>query len=783
MSSGPASATEPTGTGAPVGRPFVLLTVGLVVLVLAAVVLLGRVHAVPLTAPTAYLVLSLVLLFIALVVPTRTLRLLGNGIGDTPDTMLTVPFLIAGPWWWTYAAAITAVCLSMSLRLRLKPWDVAFNTAQGALSGLAATAVYALVRNDATQVFSPEVVAGAALGMIAQEVISESLTRLGCHADGKADVLPPVRESIKRAYPVLSGVVIAQCGVALAVSVGPYGTVLAFLLIIISIAHQTVQARETNLRWLAERLFEGGERVRRSPSPEQVRATLEEELAILWQSGAPERATLPSRGHPSVALGNGDYLVLGRSDMASALPELMRASDSMVSTAAETERALVAQQDLLARATTDELTGLGNRRRLWAAIDDAMPAASPAARMDLLVLDVDKFSVVNDTYGQAIGDRLLVAVGARLAERCEPDDVVVRVSGDEFAVLRAAKPASDDPAHHARLLRDVLSRPYTVDGNVLNVAVSIGYACATEPISRDTFIGHATAAVLRGKRQGPSSVTFASEEVIAEARRRMHLDHELRQAIAREEFRLHYQPIVDARTGETTAVEALLRWERDGVPVMSPMDFIPYAEESGAIVQIGAWVLGQACREVHAFNQAHPQREPLSVSVNVSTVHIAQPGFVRDVFSILRQTGLPGRRLIVEVTETFAALDMDQAVAVGHALSGLGVRLWLDDFGTGYSSLEYLRRLPIEAVKLDRSFITDLDSDEQTRAFLESLVALCRSIDRPPLAEGVEREEQRRLLLDLDCTLMQGYYFARPMPLADLESFLLAPRLRRRRLA
>ena len=195
---------------------------------------------------------------------------------------------------------------------------------------------------------------------------------------------------------------------------------------------------------------------------------------------------------------------------------------------------------------------------------------------------------------------------------------------------------------------------------------------------------------------------------------------------------------------------------------------MPYAEESGLISTIGLWVMRRACLQVNAWNRAnHPDR-PLRVTVNISTVHIAQPTFVDDVRQILEETGFPPELLILEVTETFATLDLAASVCIGNALSDVGVSLWLDDFGTGYSSLEYLRQLPVEVVKLDRSFLTDISSDASARRFIASIVQLCRSIGREPLAEGVEQEQQRKVLLDLGCSAMQGYLFARPVPIEHL---------------
>ena len=754
--------------------PFRIATAVSLLCVPAVLALATRAEPSTLVANNLYLGAVLVLLLLTLFMPNRVLLVLRTGMAETPEALLTAPLLLIGPR-WGYIAAVAFLCGVVSLRMGTKRIDVLFNIAQGALSAAAALLVYLAVLGPGTSEVTMRTALAALLAVFVQDGVSEVLTDLGVWLDGMNASLPSLSEIWWRAYATVCGGCVAIGAAALAIT-RPELTIVAVILMTVSVGHQTALTLESNQRWLAEALYEASEQIRSATTADEVRPILTSALDRLWRrkDWRYSATVVPeSRGSIVFPLGTGS-IVLPRVPRGVAGPQLQQATATLARLADETERALGFQRELELRATRDELTGLGNRQRLWDHLDARLPRTSPRVPLGVLSIDVDRFKAINDTYGHVIGDGLLRLLAQRLRSLLGAQDEAVRMSGDEFVAVRQRAGDRCELQRFAVRLADALSQPYQVEGTVLKISVSVGVARVDHPTPRPTVLAASDAALARAKSEGRGTVVLATEEIIEAARKRLRLEADLRDAIAQGEFTLHYQPIVDTEHGSVVAVEALLRWIKDGEVQMRPDEFVPYAEETGLISSIGEWVLREGCTQVREWNARHRPLNPLRLSVNVSTAHIAQPSFCDDVARLLAETDFPPELLIIEVTETFAGLDIDKSADIGAALLALGVDLWLDDFGTGYSSLEYLRALPVQVVKLDRSFITSLGSDATTREFIASLVQLCRSIDREPLAEGVERPEQRALLAELGCTLMQGYHFARPMPLHELDAYVRA---------
>ena len=437
-----------------------------------------------------------------------------------------------------------------------------------------------------------------------------------------------------------------------------------------------------------------------------------------------------------------------------------------------TER-ILASRRIEQLAHTDALTGLPNRVLLAERVERALAlAAREGEPFTLLQLDLDHFKHINDTLGQAFGDRVLVEIGERLAAGLRQIDSVARLGGDEFVLLVQRSDAAGAEAA-ARRVMEALQRPFTLDGLTFTVTASVGIALhPSDGANLDELLRHADAAMREVKASGRAAWRFHTQRHDAgeaELRARMKLDHAMRQALARERFRLHYQPQVAAGSGEIVGAEALIRWSDPELGEVPPGRFIPVAEESGFIVAIGDWVLRQALAQGVRW---HAEGRPLRLSVNVSALQFRQPGFVDGVARALRDSGLPGHLLELELTESILIQDAEDSLARVHALAALGVQLAIDDFGTGYSSLGYLKRLPITRLKIDRSFVTDLPGDASGASIVDAIVKLGRALGMHVIAEGVETEAQRRFLLNCGCDEYQGWLFAPALPLDEFEARL-----------
>ena len=416
-------------------------------------------------------------------------------------------------------------------------------------------------------------------------------------------------------------------------------------------------------------------------------------------------------------------------------------------------------------ARHDPLTGLANRLRLDELLQQALQRQGrPGAReAGLLFIDLDRFKLINDSLGHAVGDRVLVEVAQRLLRCLRPGDHLARFGGDEFVVLLDDMANLADAEQVAQRMLDCLHQPLHLDGRTLVVSASIGITgLIAEGQAIDTLQA-ADLALYRAKEAGKAQYARFSSELQAAAQRRLELESALGQALERGEFSLHYQPIlrIDVDPPRRIAVEVLLRW-RSGGQSVSPLQFIPALEESGEIVRVGDWVLREACRQTLAWQR---DGQPwLYCSVNLSIRQLQQPGFAERVRQILAETGLAPQSLVLEITESLMMQDGAETLACLRELAAHGVRLALDDFGTGYSSLGYLKRFPLDLLKVDRSFIGKVPDDPELSAICRAIIGLGRSLGLEVVAEGVEHPEHLEFLRKEGCRFAQGFLFSPPLP-------------------
>ena len=420
----------------------------------------------------------------------------------------------------------------------------------------------------------------------------------------------------------------------------------------------------------------------------------------------------------------------------------------------------------------DNLTGLPNRILFNDRLHQALSVAKRHHQMAaLMLLDIDRFKVVNDTMGHEAGDDLLREIAARLQTCIRDSDTVSRLGGDEFALVFADV---GEIQHVTKLAQKVLSQfdtPVIIGGREVFSSASIGialYPADTE--GADSLLKYADSAMYHAKEIGRNNFQYYSHEMTANAQIRLQMETDLRRALEHNEFFLHYQPQVDARSDCTTGVEALIRWRDPAGNLISPMHFIPLAEETGLIVPIGKWVLETACAQLKRWHDAGLIE--LTLSVNVASRQFRDPLFPGTVSDAIAAAGIPPQALELEITESILLEHSDATLRTLNDLKSLGVSLAIDDFGTGYSSLSYLKRFPIDRVKIDQSFVRDLASDNDDLAIVRAIIALARALRLAVIAEGVETEEQLALLRSEDCHDYQGYLFAHPMDAASIDKWL-----------
>jgi diguanylate cyclase (GGDEF)-like protein len=427
-------------------------------------------------------------------------------------------------------------------------------------------------------------------------------------------------------------------------------------------------------------------------------------------------------------------------------------------------------------ALHDPLTGLPNRNLFLDRLDHAL---TQSRRHDsvvaVLFLDLDQFKLVNDSLGHAAGDELLASVAPRLEQALRPGDTVARFGGDEFAILAEDISNERGATRVAEHIAEALTRPFILRQREHFVSASVGISIGGGGEAPEALIRDADAALYRAKERGRGGYEIFDEVMRSRVIEHMQTENDLRRALQRNELELHYQPILKLSDGSIVAMEALLRWHHPERGLIGPAAFIPVAEESRLIIPIGRWVIEQACLQAAEWQQRAPDSAPIGVAVNLSARQIADPQLVGSISAALRTSGLDAGTLRLELTESTLIEDTESVERTLQSLKELGARLVLDDFGIGFSSLGYLKRLPLSAIKLDRSFVEHLTEDSDDAAIVHAVTEMAQALNISVVAEGVETEEQLQAVRALGCGYAQGFYFARPVPVGELEALLSEP--------
>jgi diguanylate cyclase (GGDEF)-like protein/PAS domain S-box-containing protein len=437
-----------------------------------------------------------------------------------------------------------------------------------------------------------------------------------------------------------------------------------------------------------------------------------------------------------------------------------------------------AEEQIKSLAYHDTLTGLPNRLLFNDRLSIAVAQAHRLhQRLAVLFLDLDRFKVINDSLGHGVGDRLLQEVARRLLQTVREGDTVARLGGDEFTLLLPGAGRPLDLAKLAEKILDGLKQPYRIEGNELFVTASMGVSLYPEDGQNpDALVKNADTAMYRAKDQGRDNYQLYTAAMNATALERLGMENSLRKALAARELEVYYQPVLTLATGAVYGVEALLRWQHPERGLISPGDFIPLAEVTGLIIPLGKWVLSTACRQMKEW---HERGHPLTVSVNLSARQFQQPDLVEQVTRVLDETGLAPRSLELEITESNAMQSAETTAQTLKALKTLGVRISIDDFGIGYSSLSYLKRLPIDTLKIDQSFVRDITTDPDDAAIVTAVIAMAHTLKLVVVAEGVEDQDQLAFLHARQCDRMQGFLFSQPLPPDDCEKLLRRHRSQR----
>lgn len=458
-----------------------------------------------------------------------------------------------------------------------------------------------------------------------------------------------------------------------------------------------------------------------------------------------------------------DYLIKGN------LARLVPAVEREIREAQLRSERHQALEKLRYLAFYDELTGLPNRTLFLEYLQQRMEGASQSP-FAILFLDVDRYQIVKYSLGHVLADRLLVAMGQWLTNFRRSTDIVARVGADEFAILLTHLETVEDAQNIATEIHQAFKLPFNLDGAIVFSTTSIGLVMSQIGYQQpEEFLRAADTAMHHAKLEGLGQTAVFDTSMQEKAVQHLQLETDLQRAIKQQQLHLHYQPIVSLETGRVTGFEALVRWTHPTRGFVSPVEFIPIAEKTGLIIPLGEWVLLEACRQLTVWKQEFPELWPLNVSVNLSGIQLTIPDLPQRISEILRSHGLTGENIKLELTESILMENATKATALLTELKQQHIQLCIDDFGTGYSSLSYLHRLPIDTLKIDRSFINHMESDPKNADIVKSIINLAHSLGLNVVAEGVETTEQLSILKSLNCEASQGYLFSRPLSAAAIS--------------
>lgn len=418
-----------------------------------------------------------------------------------------------------------------------------------------------------------------------------------------------------------------------------------------------------------------------------------------------------------------------------------------------------AEQDAFHRSRHDDLTGLVNREVFLERLGTwVRRSGAPGEAVAVLLLDLDHFKIINDSLGHTAGDALLESVSERLAMGLRPGDTLARFGGDEFVILSRGLGTVEQATLAGRRMQAALGEAFDIAGHQVQVTATVGAAYCDNPDAvPEELLQHADVALYQAKAQGRERVLLFEDEMLEEAVTRLRTETELREALADDQLRVFYQPVVDLATGETVSVEALVRWVHPGRGLVAPAEFIPISEATGLIEEVGAWVVNETCRQVRVWTD---EGRPMPVSINISPRQLRDARLIQTIDDAVRRHEIDPTMLTVELTENMLVADPAAALATLHELRERGISIAIDDFGTGYSSLAYLKTLPVDTVKIDRTFVAGIDRSGDDYAIISAMVRLVQVLDKQVVAEGVETEQQLELLKDLGCDMAQGFLFS-----------------------